>query len=852
MKYAIATIALLVLPAVATAANVYAPSLVADTDTRPATTGSDPRDFLRLGGEVYFSAKRPGMASGIFALDTASTQLRLVADLAPGARGSLPRLLGVVGNRLIAAANVGEGNTWPSERLWSVDPQSGQFTALTAQPPGVFGTLPLGVVNDHAIFANYSAGELWSSDGTPAGTLRLFQGGGVVVDPYEPHTVCLANDKLMFTRKSGAGLELWRSDGTLAGQSMVQTLPDAGNTATAVAHGGICYFATRRSSGWGLWSSDGTVAGTALRQEAATGSPAGLAATASAAFLLSTDASGAALWRAGQSLPVAQLPVDAFGLVATPTHVAFTVIVNGSFRLMVSDGSAAPPQTVLFNGSPLSPGVAGPAAGPLLFARANSDLYSIDAAQATASLVAGGGVNVFGAANSTLHADGVAYGAGVDNYGNEVWRSDGTAAGTGRLHDVAVENMGGMQFGGEAIVRDDVVYFNPSDSVVGGTVLRGLWRSDGTAAGTYALARDRYDAGNVGTMGSFDGGVVFTSRVSPATRAYRVDPGFSTAQLLFEGTGETSRLLGNESLLMYACGWTSGSDSLCARRSGETQSTIVAAAAGVSTFKSLQTIGNVMIYFHRDALWRSDGTAPGTFALASLRSWQYWWLPPPPPLPPSPQSQLFGGRLYFQGCTASDVATCGLYATDGIGVPERLATVSGNISYLTTHEGRLAFVASPTGQPTPQPGQLWFSGGTPQTTAAAMPMREGARPLSAGGLLHFSDQNAYFVTDGTPAGTRQVVLPGGAFPTTAGFMRFGDDVLFSCLAPGHGQELCFVNAAGTAMGGLIEIAPGAEYSYAELLVAAPSAIYLSANDGVHGVELWRLVSDRIFASGYEQ
>lgn len=105
-------------------------------------------------------------------------------------------------------------------------------------------------------------------------------------------------------------------------------------------------------------------------------------------------------------------------------------------------------------------------------------------------------------------------------------------------------------------------------------------------------------------------------------------------------------------------------------------------------------------------------------------------------------------------------------------------------------------------------------------------------------------------SDGTPAGTRDVALPGGAFPV-GDFVHFGDDVLFSCFAPGHGHELCVVDAAGTGLQGLVEIAPGAEHSYARFLTATADALYFRATDGVHGYELWRLNRDRIFASAIE-
>ena len=69
--------------------------------------------------------------------------------------------------------------------------------------------------------------------------------------------------------------------------------------------------------------------------------------------------------------------------------------------------------------------------------------------------------------------------------GNELWRSDGTEAGTVLVKDIREGNKGGINSALEhAIVFNDILYFAAeSDTSIG----EELWRSDGTETGTYMV-----------------------------------------------------------------------------------------------------------------------------------------------------------------------------------------------------------------------------------------------------------------------------------------------------------------------------------------------------------------------------
>src|SRR4029079_5297853 len=91
-------------------------------------------------------------------------------------------------------------------------------------------------------------------------------------------------------------------------------------------------------------------------------------------------------------------------------------------------------------------------------------------------IVAGTGSSTprdFTAVGSTLY-----FSANDGVHGRELWRTDGTTAGTHMVKDVRPGSRGSSI--GSLIRFDGEVYFAPSDSVHGSE----LWKSDGTAGGT--------------------------------------------------------------------------------------------------------------------------------------------------------------------------------------------------------------------------------------------------------------------------------------------------------------------------------------------------------------------------------
>jgi len=121
--------------------------------------------------------------------------------------------------------------------------------------------------------------ELWVSNGTSTGTYRIPLERSPVKETNSARVSCIAemNGKLYFSANDGkSGYELWSSDGTAAGTKMVKDInPGSGS--------GYAYYNTRLgnkilfrgytpTTGDELWESDGTSAGTKILKDLVPGS----------------------------------------------------------------------------------------------------------------------------------------------------------------------------------------------------------------------------------------------------------------------------------------------------------------------------------------------------------------------------------------------------------------------------------------------------------------------------------------------------------------------------------------------------------------------------------------------------
>jgi len=151
--------------------------------------------------------------------------------------------------------------------LWTSDGTAAGTRLVKDIDPGIAGSAPefLTNVNGTLFFrVEGPAGrfDLWKSDGTAGGTVpvKLQVGGLDAVDLVN------VNGTLFFDGNDGvAGMELWKSDGTAAGTMLVADLDPSGDGfpfELTNANGTLFFRAQDPALGEQLWTSDGTSAGT--------------------------------------------------------------------------------------------------------------------------------------------------------------------------------------------------------------------------------------------------------------------------------------------------------------------------------------------------------------------------------------------------------------------------------------------------------------------------------------------------------------------------------------------------------------------------------------------------------------
>ena len=398
--------------------------------------------------------------------------------------------------------------------------------------------------------------------------------------------------------------------------------------------------------------------------------------------------------------------------------------------------------------------------------------------------------------------------------GSELWKTDGTPEGTVLVEDIQPGGGGSLPL--NFVLLGRTLYFTADDGEHG----RELWKSDGTARGT-RLVEDIAP----GPASSEPLGMV---KVDHQRLLFTADDGSHGREpWVSDGTRAGTRLVED----IFPGPTSSGPDSPLVVKSGVV---LFAADDGV----------------HGRELWRSDGTPGGTRLVEDIR--------PGPEgsdlLVNSIQSTVVGRRLYF----SADDGVHGheLWRSDGTPGGTRLVedirpgpegSMPGGLKPL---DGQLFFSADD-GTHGREP---WRSEGTAGDTILLADVFPGPGTSSpsgfpARGKVFFYAVSPTFghelwVTDGTRRGTHLVkdIRPGPAsafagdpndpFPV-------GGGLILSAFEDEHGVELWWTDGTeeGTMMADLF---PGPTGSEPVNFSRVGAWVYLTADDGVHGREVWAL------------
>ena len=497
-------------------------------------SGSSSGDFMAAGTTLFFT-NNVNVQNGFENLYAITAGATHAVDVGPTGDVDLGLGYGTLGNKL---AFINANDVDGTFDLWISDGTVAGTQKLMVLPTdtGFSAASGLTTVGDELYFQIYNPTggvELWKTDGTVDGTgmVKLIADAnvGATNDSVAPELLNLtaSGGLLYFSADSGNGYEPWVSDGTTAGTHQVDdvnTFTDLGvdvshfgikPTAPAVLGSQIYFMGQDAAHGYELWTTNGTLAGTHLFADVnpgvANSNPGNLTVSGTNLFFTADDGvHGTELWvsdgttagthlvsdlypGSGSALPSgsADVSICSGAQVLAPVF-AHSVLFESFFGdlLYISDGTDAgtKPLSAAFAGAD-SAVVAGsklfytttPATGgeELWVSTGGSGtmLAQIGTGAGTIALSAGtisGGLTSHAVLNNTLF-----FAANDGVHGFEVWKSDGTAAGTSMLKDVnGTSDSSGVA---NLIVGNHKLYFTAGNGTQ-------LWESDGTTSGTVQVA----------------------------------------------------------------------------------------------------------------------------------------------------------------------------------------------------------------------------------------------------------------------------------------------------------------------------------------------------------------------------
>lgn len=638
-----------------------------------------------------------------------------------------------------------------------------------------------------------------------------------------------------FAAQNELGLELWKSDGTPKGTVLVKDIRPgllSSRPADLTLSGSSIFFtASASDTGMELWRSDGTSAGTHLVKDLVAGPE---------------SATPTHLHAIGSGLVFTRLPwLETEGLYHSDGTANGTKLLMNLRR--VTRFVARDATTAMFGAEDAS-SVAG--------------LWSTNGTANGTRLV-----KAVGSVRQLTRFGPVVLFVARTTHGLELWRSDGTAAGTLPVVDPNASSRpldplldpGGLHGGDFYFAANDKELWK-TDGTSKGTVLvqrvggsfdrptiftlwknemyfsaGGLWKSDGTSAGTVQVTSvrptdleafgNKLVLANFGDIYTTDGTASGTSLVKKLDAPVHVPNGFTLmgSKLVFSASDST---VGNE--LFETDGTTSGTKLFVDLYPGRaTQSTEIESLCdhhGTVFFEASSP------QYGRE-LWKSDGTAAGTMLVKDI-------------LPGTASGQAisitsFGEHVYFGaagGLWKSDGTAAGTVLVSNVALPRYVPRS------MIVYRGKLYFA----GLASASVGtELYCSDGTAAGTKLVRDIYAGNGSSTPqhfavyDGKLYFQAneptvRRELFVTDGTSAGTK-LFKDLSSFDAAPTFLTVHRGRLyFSACSNGNGCELHVTD--GTLVGTKAIALNPPSGSAPSRLVSTDSGLFFAAEIGRYGRE----------------
>jgi ELWxxDGT repeat protein len=251
----------------------------------PGDEPSDPRGITAVGATVFFAAAHPDHGTELWRSDGTATGTRLVKDIYLGEQSSAPRHVAQVGGTVYFSAK----DRIHGRELWKSDGTEEGTMMVMDIAPGASSSIsfpPKPDLTESAGTTYFVADdgthgpELWKTDGTSDGTSMVADVHPGNLFAMSPRSLTDVAGTLYFVHTDAThGEELWRSNGTEGGTVLVKDFapgeewskPDWLTNFQGTLYLGA-YASQQTGYGWEPWRSDGTEQGTVLIKDIKTGS----------------------------------------------------------------------------------------------------------------------------------------------------------------------------------------------------------------------------------------------------------------------------------------------------------------------------------------------------------------------------------------------------------------------------------------------------------------------------------------------------------------------------------------------------------------------------------------------------
>jgi ELWxxDGT repeat protein len=751
-----------------------------------------------VNGKLYFSATTSAYGPQPWVSDGTESGTQLLMGVKPGASRDFVQ----VGNSVYFVAN-GSLNFY--DALWKTDGTTAGTVLIKDIGASGHNYYIVGPTASNGLlfFTMYDftfGFELWRSDGTDAGTYLL---NDIATFPAQ---LTNYNNKLYFSADDGSGRKLWVSDGTDAGTMYAPNnhdilIDDDYFGITFAIKNNVLYIpATSPSTGSGLYKYDASdAAGLVLVKDLTPGTdpdfiaPSEMKIVNNELYFKVTNYNGGLhdeLWSSKGSKATTQLvktflPGESFSSLyngnGTLYFGKYDKVYGG--ELWKSDGSDAGTILVsdIFKGVTSSgPGYLTAFKGKLFFSAADekkgNELFMTDCTDNTTALVKDiNTVSTSGSYPAYLTALGqdVVFQADERVHGWELYKSDGTSQGTGLLNDIGPGELGSYPYAFST--KKNAVYFIAAS----GSTTYSIYKTNGTKPGLQKITPD-YDFFQYNLIGFqvADNGLVFYDVFNYNTYLFELwrSDGTAAGTFLLSSAlyyynylnivGNTAFFVAGDVMHGYELWKSDGS------------------LAGTGIVKDINPVGdaapggmfayNNEVYFgaydgtsDHYSFWKSDGTEAGTIKLKNIDPW--WGYD-------AASTGIFfcisNNILYFSAINYSDLQGTKLWKTNGTPAgtqpvkdinPTNGDVIEGPVG-LTDVNGTLFFTADDGVHGT----ELWKSDGTRNGTQLVKDITKGADgtsfsyyspfPILASfaGKLFFNANSRLWSSDGTAHGTAQV------------------------------------------------------------------------------------------------